>query len=130
MIYDSKRDRLLYLLHDKETKTARLYERPIPEGSWRKLETSGAAAAPTREVAYDSVNDCLLALHSRRMMVIDCRSNTRKDLDVEFPGGKYGVAGALMYDPVHELCVALIPARRGRMQVVLFRYEPTTAKYK
>ena len=130
MLYDSKRERLLYLLHRKETNEAWLYERPIPEGTWRKVETSGAKPAPTREVAYDAGNDCLLALHTRRMMVMDCTSNTWKELDLELPEGKYGTACALMYDPVHELCVALVPKRRGRMQVVLFRYDPKEAKYK
>jgi hypothetical protein len=52
-------------------------------------------------------------------------------LDVEMPKGAYGTACAIEYDPVHKLCVMLIPpGHSARMQVVLFRYDPKTAKYR
>ncbi len=130
MLYDTKRSRLLYLLDHKESKEVWLFERPIPEGEWNRLEVRGGKATPTREVVYEPASDSLIALHDRSLMTMDCGTNTWQQLDVTLPEGKYGVGCALLYDPVHKLCVALIPHVRGRMQVVLFRYDPKPAKYK
>jgi hypothetical protein len=131
MVYDSKRSRLIYLLEKKEEKEAWLYERSVPEGSWRELKVSGAKSKPTREVVYDAGNDCLVAMYTRCLMVMDFKSNAWRELDVTLPDGKYGTACALLYDPVHKLLVALIPQKSGKdIQVVLFRYDPATAKYR
>ncbi len=132
MVYDSKRSRLVYLLaNNGDRDIGAAYERPVPDGAWRKLETKGGPVTPTREVAYDAVNDCLVALCPGSLAVMDCVSNTWRTLDVEMPKGLYGTACALEYDPVHKLLVALIPSgHSARMQVALFRYDPKTAKYR
>jgi hypothetical protein len=41
--------------------------------------------------------------------------------------GRYGTECAMVYDPVHKLCLYLIKAKK---LVHLFRYNPKTAKYK
>ena len=46
------------------------------------------------------------------------------------PKAHYGVTCALLYDPVHKVCVMLIPQRAGRMGVYLLRLDLKTAKYR
>jgi hypothetical protein len=66
---------------------------------------------------------------SDALLVMDCRNNTWQTLDVAMPKGAYNTECAMVYDPVHEVCVMLVPTGfSARMGVYLFRYDPITAK--
>jgi len=126
LIYDSKRKRLLYLVGGKDV-AVRVYEHPLEAGAWRLLETTGPTRN-SREVVYDTANDCLISMPARGLMVMDCTTNEWHRLDVTMPKGSYGTECALVYDPVHEVCVMLIPhSFSGKLGVYLFRYDPKTA---
>ncbi len=129
LLYDGKRNRLLFVGWRKAG-PPEIHERPLPDGSWRKLGTSGEVNY-TREVVYDTANDCLLALSDEKLVTMDFAAHTWRTMAVEMPKGMYGTECAMVYDPVHQLCVALVPTGfSAKMQVVLFRYDPKTAKYK
>jgi hypothetical protein len=52
-------------------------------------------------------------------------------IDTQMPEKGYGWDAAMVYDPVHDVAVALLPPRfSGPMRVFLFRYDPKTAKYR
>ncbi len=133
LVYDSKRKRLLYVFGPRHTgkQVAPLivYEHPVGKGAWKLLKTKGGLKN-SREVVYDSVNDCLISMPKESLLVMDCKTNEWKELDVKMPKSGYGVTCALLYDPVHKVCVMLIPQRGGRMGVYLFRLGPKTAKYR
>ncbi|MGQ9662938.1 MAG: Kelch repeat-containing protein [Kiritimatiellia bacterium] len=129
VVYDSKRDRLVFLAPDN-TGVVSAYERKLSDGEWRKLETSGPTRS-SREAVYDTVNDCIISMPEQSLMVLDFKNNRWRELDVTMPKGSYGTECALVYDPIHKVCVALIPKSfTGKMQVVLFRYDPSTAQYR
>jgi hypothetical protein len=131
LVYDATRDRLLFVAVPGKGKPVQVWEHPTGKGAWKPLEVTGKRDGSSREVVYDTVNDCLLAMPRQALMAMDCRTNAWKQLDVSMPKGRYGTECALCYDPVHRTAVALIPVRfSGRMQVVLFRYDPKTAKYR
>ena len=47
------------------------------------------------------------------------------------PQGSYTRECSLDYDPVHDVAVTLIPEGFSRrLRILLFRYDPKTAKYK
>ncbi|MCX7591093.1 MAG: hypothetical protein N2255_05635, partial [Kiritimatiellae bacterium] len=129
LVFDSKRNRLLFLAADKDQQVS-VYERGLPDGTWQKIPAEGRTKN-SREVVYDPVNDCLISMPEQTLMVLHCSDNRWRELDVTMPKGSYGTECALVYDPVHRLCVALIPASfSGKLQVVLFRYDPKMAKYR
>jgi hypothetical protein len=134
LVYDGKRRRLLYVLgpHHRNPKGAMpllLWEHPLGPGEWKQLETRGGLKN-SREVVYDPVNDCLISMPEKSLLVMDCGTNQWRELDAAMPQGQYGVNCAMVYDPVHKVCVMLIPQRAGRLGVFLFRFDPETAEYK
>jgi len=131
LVYDSKRDRLLFVAVPGRGKPTMAWEHPVGKGAWKQLEVKGALNWNSREVAYDDVNDCLVAMPPRKLMVMNCATNEWKELDVQMPKGSYGTECAMVYDPVHKVIVTLVPRGfSGKMQVGLIRYDPKTAKYK
>jgi len=122
VVHDTKRDRLIQL--KGTTERVDVYARPLTEGAkWQQLETSGTAAIG-REAVYIPRHDAVLWLGDK-LHVFDCRSNKMATLDIEPPEGRLGHECALVYDPTHDVCVALIPSSfSGPMQTFLFRYEP------
>ena len=62
---------------------------------------------------------------------MDCARNRWHELDVEMPEGSYGTESTMAYDPVHDVCVLLIPRSfSGPIRTCLFRYEAKGARYR
>ena len=130
VVYDSKRHRLVHCMGRKET--VDVYARGLGDGAaWQRLPTQGAVAIG-REAAYIARHDSVLLLGAAgRLFVLECGSNRWRELDVALPKGRYGTESAMVYDPVHDVAVLLIPSRfSGPLQTVLFRHDPTTARYR
>jgi galactose oxidase-like protein len=131
LVYDSKRDRLLFVAVPGRGKPTMVWEHPAGPGAWKKLDVTGKLNWNSREVVYDVANDCLVAMPPKAVMVMDCTTDEWKQIDVTLPKGSYGTECAMVYDPIRKVCVMLIPSRfSGRMQVVLFRYDPKTVTYR
>ena len=129
LLHDTRRDRLIQLKGD-DTRVD-VYARPLAqEGKWRQLETDGSAAIG-REAVYISRHDTVLWLGNKQLFAIDCETNRMAELDIELPVGLYTHECAFVYDPQHDVCVALIPRSfSGPMQTFLYRFDPKTAKYR
>lgn len=132
LIHDSKRKRLLFVAAQKG-KEVRVWEHPIGKGAWKEIKLEKSTPHISREIAYDVENDCLVSMPTQKLMVLHLGAEKKewKELDVAMPKGRYGTESAMVYDPVHKVCVMLIPKGfSGYMQTMLFRYDPKTAKYK
>lgn len=129
LLHDTRRERLIQLKGDGTR--VHVYARPLAEpAAWRRLETEGAAAIG-REAVYVAPHDTVLWLADKRLFALDCRTRRMKELDVELPDGLYTHECALVYDPKHDVCVALIPRSfSGPMQTFLYRFDPHTASYR
>ncbi len=123
LLHDTRRDRLIQLKGDAAR--VDVYTRPLAQGSrWRQLDTDGAAAIG-REAVYIARHDAVLWLADKQLFALDCRTNRMAKLDVELPEGLYTHECALVYDPKHDVCVALIPRSfSGPMQTFLYRFDP------
>lgn len=122
LLYDSKRDRLLQLKGDN--KRVDIFARPrATEGEWEQLTTTGTAAIG-REAVYIPKHDVVLWL-GEKLHVYDCATNRMAELNVTLPPGSYSHECAFVYDPRHDVCIALIPRSfSGPLQTFLFRFEP------
>jgi hypothetical protein len=129
IVYDSKRDRLIHLM-GKEA-LVEVHARSLaPDGAWTRLETTGSVELG-REAAYLRKHDSLILLAKKKLFVLNCAQNRWRELDVEMPEGSYGTESTMAYDPIHDVCVLLIPRQfSGPMPVYLFRYEAASARYK
>lgn len=126
LVHDTRRDRLIQLKGDASRVDifARSFDK---KAKWQQLVTNGNAAIG-REAVYIPHHDTILWLGSK-LYVLDLGSNTMSELDVELPKGSYTHECAMVYDPKHDVCVALIPQSfSGPMQTFLFRYDPTSIK--
>jgi len=128
VVYDSTRERLIQLKGDSDR--VDVFARPLQgNATWRQIETSGTAAIG-REAVYIPNSDTVLWLGDR-LFAFDCKTNRMAELEVELPPGRYGHECAMVYDPKHDVCVALIPSSfSGPMQTFLFRFDPNSAKYR
>jgi len=122
VVHDTKRNRLVQLKGDENR--VDVFARPLGQDSqWRQLQTTGTAAIG-REAVYIPRHDVILWL-GQKLYAFDCATNRMEQVDVKLPEGRYGHECALVYDPTHDVCVALIPSRfSGPMQTFLFRYKP------
>ncbi len=128
LVFDSKRNRLVQLKGDGGR--VDVFARPLEEsGAWAQLETTGTAAIG-REAVYLPRHDTILWLGDR-LFALDCATNRMAEVNVELPAGSYGHECAFVYDPTHDVCLGLIPRSfSGPMQTFLFRFDPSSAKYK
>ncbi len=126
LLHDTKRDRLVQLKGDKNR--VDVFARPLAsDGKWTQLKTEGEAAIG-REAVYLPRHDAILWLADRQLFCLDCAAMRMGEVDVDLPEGLYTHECALVYDPKHDVCVALVPKSfSGPMQTFLFRYEPGTA---
>jgi len=129
VLHNTSRDRLIQLKGD-DTRVD-VYAHPLTEeGKWKQLETTGSAAIG-REAVYIAEHDTVLWLGNKRLFAFDCEANRLAEIDVELPKGLYTHECAFVYDPRHDICVALIPSSfSGPMQTFLYRFDPKTAKYR
>jgi hypothetical protein len=126
LLHDTKRDRLIQLKGD--TTRVDVFARPLADNAkWEQLATRGSAAIG-REAVYIARHDTILWL-ADKLYALDGSSNRMAALDVVLPKGAYGTECAMVYDPKHDVCIALIPRSfSGPMQTYLFRYDPGTAR--
>ncbi len=126
LIHDTRRDRLIQLKGDASR--VDVFARSFDEkAKWQQLATNGNAAIG-REAVYIPQHDTILWLGSK-LYALDLSSNTMSELDVELPKGSYTHECAMVYDPKHDVCVALIPRSfSGPMQTFLFRYDPISMR--
>lgn len=122
LVHDTRRDRLIQLKGDASR--VDVFARSLdPQAKWQQLATKGTAAIG-REAVYIPRHDTILWLGSK-LYALDCTTNTMSELKVALPEGLYTHECALVYDPNHDVCVALIPRSfSGPMQTFLFRYQP------
>lgn len=133
LVYDSKRKRLLFVAAKKRGGPVQVWEHPLGKGAWKEIKLKTGTKHVAREIVYDVVNDCLVAMPSGKLMILalGAKDLEWKELDLAMPKGRYGTESAMVYDPVHKVCVLLIPKGfSGYMQTMLFRYDPKTAEYK
>jgi hypothetical protein len=125
LVHDTRRDRLVQLKGDASR--VDVYARPIsPDAKWRQIETEGTAAIG-REAVYVARHDTVLWLADKQLFALDLERMRMGELEVELPAGLYTHECAMVYDPAHDVCVALIPRRfSGPMQTFLFRFEPAS----
>ncbi|MGE3805203.1 MAG: Kelch repeat-containing protein [Gemmataceae bacterium] len=128
LVHDTKRARLVLLKGDRQR--VDVFAREMKEGSkWSQLETKGAAPIG-REAVYLPKHDTILWLGDK-LCAFDCATNRMAELDVELPKGSYNHECAMVYDPKHDVCIALIPKSfTGPMQTFLFRFDPKSARYR
>ncbi len=124
LLHDSKRNRLIQLKGDSSR--VDVFARPIADpATWTQLETAGSAAID-REAVYIEKHDTILWLGDRQLFSYDCSNNRMAEIPMDLPDGSYSYECAFLYDPTHDLCVALIPKTfTGPMQTFLFRFHPT-----
>jgi hypothetical protein len=128
IVYDSKRDRLIHLMGTDQL--VEVHARPLSADAWAEVSATGPAAIG-REASYLPKHDVLLLLARNRLFTLDLTDNVWRELDVEMPKGAYGTEAAMVYDPVHDVSVLLLPSGfSGSLQTFLFRLDPRTAKYK
>jgi hypothetical protein len=121
LLYDATRDRLIQLKGDATR--VDVYARPLASGgAWQLLDIAGSAAIG-REAVYIPRHDAVVWLGDRRLFALDCAAQRMRTVEVELPKGVYGTECAFVYDPRHDVCVALIPASfSGPMQTFLYRH--------
>jgi len=124
LVHDTRRNRLILLKGDKTR--VDVYTRPLAAGGqWRQLRPAGSAAIG-REAVYIKRHDVVLWLADRQLFFYDCSADRMGELKVALPKGLYGHECAFVYDPRHDVCVALIPRSfTGPMQTFLYRHGPT-----
>jgi len=129
ILYDSKRNRLLRLMGD--SRTVVVQARPLAEGArWEQVSVTGSAEIG-REAVYIEKHDTVLWLGYDRLFALDLATGNMAEPDVPLPKGSYGHECALVYDPRHDACVALVPSGfSAPMQTFLFRFDPKTVRYK
>jgi hypothetical protein len=127
LLHDTRRGRLVQLKGDEAR--VDVYARPLAEGAkWQQMEIDGSAAIG-REAVYVARHDTVLWLGDKQLFALDCEARQVAELNVELPEGLYTHECAFVYDPRHDVCVALIPSRfSGPMQTFLYRFEPETGK--
>lgn len=128
VVYDSHFSRLVQLKGDASR--VDVYVRSVAdEGKWEIQPTQGRAAIG-REAVYIARHNVILWL-GKKLYALDLETNRMGELDVAMPKGSYSHECAMVYDPAHDVCVALIPSRfTGPMQTFAFRFDPKSVKYR
>jgi hypothetical protein len=114
IVYDAKRDRLVFLSHDRETQSPRMWFFGMKERRWRLNPEQPEGGISTREAVYVPEGDAILAYGPARKedevwtRVYLCAENRWVALKIETP--QFTVHEVAMeYDPIHNLAVLLWP---------------------
>ncbi|MCL4203769.1 MAG: hypothetical protein KJ000_14810 [Pirellulaceae bacterium] len=122
LLYDETRQRLIQLKGD-DNRVDVFVRSLASNGRWEQLRTTGTAAIG-REAVYLPKHDTVLWLADKQLFAWDCAAGHMRELEVAMPEGLYTHECAMVYDPGHDICVALIPRSfTGPMQTFLFRFE-------
>ncbi len=114
IVYDRKRDRLIFLSHDRKTKKPEMWFFGMKDRRWVKNPKQPAGGVSTREAVYVPDQDAVLAYGPATKddpvwtRVYLCETNRWVPLSIKTP--RYTVHEvALEYDPVHKVAVLLWP---------------------
>jgi len=114
IVYDEKRDRLVFLSHDRESGGPRMWFFGMEERRWRPNPREPEGGISTREAVYVPDQDAILAYGPARKedevwtRVYLCEENRWASLAIETPQFTVHEV-ALEYDPIHNLAVLLWP---------------------
>ncbi|MGM0489133.1 MAG: Kelch repeat-containing protein [Planctomycetota bacterium] len=114
IVYDQKRDRLIFLSHDRETREPELWFFGMDEHRWVKNPRPAPGGVSTREAVYVPGEDAVLAYGPARdddptwTRVYLCEENRWVPLQIDTPQFTVHEV-ALVYDPTHEVAVLLWP---------------------
>ena len=116
IVYDDRRDRLIFLSHDRETSQPLMWFFSMKDRRWFKNPKQPAGGVSTREAVYVPDQDAVLAYGPSTKddtiwaRVYLCEENRWTPLEIETP--QYTVHEvALEYDPIHKVAVLLWPPR-------------------
>jgi len=129
IVYDGKRDRLIFLSHDKKTREPMLWFFSMTERTWVRNPTPAPGGVCTREAVYVPDADAILAYGPAKKddpvwtRVYLCAENRWVPLNIKTP--QYLVHEvALQYDPIHKVAVLLWPPAFERdLRPHLFRLD-------
>ncbi len=114
IVCDTKRDRLIFLSHDRQTEEPRMWFFAFAERRWVLNPQQPPGGVSTREAVYMPEEDAVLAYGPARegdpiwTRVYLCAENRWVELPIDTP--QYLVHEvALVYDPIHRLAVLLWP---------------------
>jgi len=129
IVYDQKRDRLIFLSHDRETNKPVMWFFDMKDRRWVKNPEQPAGGISTREAVYVPDQDAVLAYGPATKndpvwtRIYLCETNRWVPLSIETPQFTVHEV-ALEYDPVHKLAVLLWPPKFERdIRPHLFRLD-------
>jgi hypothetical protein len=132
IVYDTTRDRLIFLSHDRTTKKPALWFFSMAERSWTPNPHPTPGGVSTREAVYLPEADAILAYGPARdddpiwTRVYRCAENRWVPLEIETPCYLVHEV-ALVYDPGRRLAVLLWPPAFERdLRPHLFRLDVDT----
>jgi hypothetical protein len=116
MVFDQKRDRLVFLSHDAKTREPKMWFFSMVDRRWILNPKQPAGGISTREAVYLPEADAILAYGPARendpvwTRAYSCAENRWIPLEIDTP--QYIVHEvALEYDPIHKLAVLLWPPK-------------------
>jgi hypothetical protein len=131
IVYDQRRDRLIFLSHDRETQRPLMWFFSIQDRTWVLNPKQPEGGISTREAVYVPDQDAVLAYGPGKKddpvwtRVYLCAEDRWAELPIETP--QYTVHEvALVYDPTHKAAVLLWPPQFERdIRPHLFRLDVT-----
>jgi len=116
IVYDAKRDRLVFLSRERQSGEPRLWFFSMSERRWIQASPQPAGGVSTREAVYVPDQDAILAYGPAYdgdqiwTRVYLCPTNRWIPLSIETPQFTVHEV-ALEYDPIHKVAVLLWPPR-------------------
>jgi len=116
IVHDSRRDRLVFLSYDPQTKDPQMWFFGMQERRWQRSTHQPPGGISTREAVYVPEQDAILAYGPTRendpvwTRVYLCAENRWVPLEIDTPQFTVHEV-ALEYDPVHQVAVLLWPPR-------------------
>ena len=130
MVYDQKRDRLVFLSYDGKAKKPLVWFFSMADRTWMPAPEASDGAVVTREAVYVPDQDAILAYGPKARgeeqwtHVFLCAENRWLTPAIKTPHSQAVHEIGLVYDPVHKAAVLLWPPRfEGDIRPHLFRLD-------
>ncbi|MCG3178457.1 MAG: hypothetical protein BIFFINMI_00784 [Phycisphaerae bacterium] len=130
MVYDSKRDRLIFLSGDSKSGKPELWFFGFADGKWVRNPSPADGGVVSREAVYVPDADAVLAYgptdkdDEHWTHVYHCAENRWVTPDIKTPHSQAVHECALLYDPVHKLSLLLWPQQfEGPIAPLAFRLD-------
>jgi len=131
IVYDQRRDRLIFLSHDRETRRPLMWFFSMKDRQWVMNPKQPDGGVSTREAVYVPDQDAVLAYGPAKKddpvwtRVYLCAENRWVPLAIDTPQFTVHEV-ALEYDPIHKVAVLLWPPRfENDIRPHLFRLDVT-----